>query len=208
MRTELYPFGIVPVTTQQVATAYPNIVATTKKVNMLERDGRIIRLKKGLYVVSPEENEIPLSKELIANHIYAPSYVSMQSALRYYGLIPETVYVTQSMTVKTSRDFENTIGRFEYTQLARKVFGVGVRIEKTEHAAFTIATPEKALCDLIANTSGLTLRYLKDVKNYLEDDIRFDLEALKDFNLQILHEYAAVGKKSDSIKTLIRYLPK
>ncbi len=206
MKTELYPFGIVPVTTQQIATAYPNIVSATKKISKLERDERIIRLKKGLYVVSPEENEMPLSKELIANHIFAPSYVSMQSALRYYGLIPETVYVTRSMTIKPSRNFNNSLGRFEYTHMSREVFSVGVRIERTEHATFLIATPEKALCDLIANTSGLSLRFLKDVRRYLEDDIRFDMDALADIDLQILHDYVAVGKKADSIKTLIKYI--
>ncbi len=206
MKTELYPFGIVPVTTQQIASAYPKIASITEKVRRLEHDGRIIRLKKGLYVVSQEENEIPLSKELIANHIFAPSYVSMQTALRYYGLIPESVYVTQSMTVKPSRDFDTPLGRFEYTHIAREAFGVGVRIEQTPHAAFTIATPEKALCDLIANTFGLTLRYIKDVERYLEEDIRFDTDAIHSFDVQTLNDYASVGKKADSIKALIKYL--
>ncbi len=206
MKTELYPFGIVPVTTQQIASAYPKIASITEKVRRLEHDGRIIRLKKGLYVVSQVENEIPLSMELIANHVYAPSYVSMQSALRYYGLIPETVYVTQSMTVKPSRDFNTPLGRLEYTHIAREAFGVGVRMEQTDYATFTIATPEKALCDLIANTFGLTLRYIRDVERYLEEDIRFDIDAIRDFDLQILNEYTTVGKKADSIKALIKYI--
>ena len=54
----------------------------------LEQKNYVIRLKRGLYVVSPEVSRVPLSLELIANHLYAPSYVSMSSALRYYGLIP------------------------------------------------------------------------------------------------------------------------
>lgn len=57
----------------------------------LEAAGKIIRLKKGLYVVDPKVSRIALSTEIIANHLYAPSYVSMQTALRYYGLIPEAV---------------------------------------------------------------------------------------------------------------------
>ncbi len=208
MKTELHPFGIVPVTAQQIASVYPNIMSTAKKVSKLEQEGRIIRLKKGLYVVSPKENEMPLSKELIANHIYAPSYVSMQTALRYYGLIPEAVYTTQSMTIKTCRDFYNSLGQFKYYNTSHEAFAIGVRIERTEHAAFTIATPEKALCDLIAKTIGLSLRYLKDVRQYLEDDIRFDMDALADFDLQLLRNYAAVGKKADSIKTLIQFISK
>ncbi len=206
MKTELYSFGAVPVTVRQLASAYPDISAPQQKVALLERDGRIIRLKRGLYVVSPRENETTLSKELIANHIYAPSYVSLQSALRFYGLIPEAVYVTQSMTLKASRSFHNALGLFTYTHIAREAFGVGVRTHVAEGLAFAIATPEKALCDLIASTPRLSLRYLKDVECYLEDDMRFDMDALRDFNIDILRDYAAVGKKADAIRTLIKFL--
>ncbi len=59
---------------------------------------------------NPEITGKILSTELIANHLYAPSYVSMSSALRYYGLIPETVYTKQSMTLKHSRDFDTPFG--------------------------------------------------------------------------------------------------
>ncbi len=206
MRTELTAFSNIPITTQQLVSLYPTISAPQQKIALLERDGRIIRLKRGLYVVSPNENEVALSKELIANHLYAPSYVSMQAALRFYGLIPERVHVTQSMTVKSSRTFENTLGIFEYVRIARDAFGIGLRIEQADGFAFTIATPEKALCDLIANTSGINLRYLKDVEQYLDEDLRFDMDALVDMNIQILRDYAEVGKKSDSINTLIKYL--
>ena len=157
-------------------------------------------------MVSQEENELPLSKELIANHVFAPSYVSMQTALRHYGFIPKSVYVTQSMTVKPSLDFDTPLGHFGYTHIAREAFGIGLRIEQTPHAAFTIATPEKALCDLIANTFGLTLRYIKDVERYLEEDIRFDVDAIQNFDVQLLSDYTSVGKKADSIKALIKFL--
>ncbi len=208
MKTELSQLGIVPVTTRQLASLYPQVALPQQRVRLLERDGRIIRLKKGLYVVSPRENEQLLSTELIANHIYAPSYVSMHTALRFYGLIPEAVYLTQSMTVKASRTFENSLGRFDYTHVSREVFHIGVTIHQTDGIAFTIATPEKALCDLIAHTHGLNLRYVKDVATYLEQDLRLDMDALPHLDLNILKAYASVGKKAQSINTLIKFLDK
>ena len=69
---------------------------------------------------NPEITGKILSTEVIANHLYAPSYVSMSSALRYYGLIPETVYTKQSMTLKHSRDFEMCIRDRKYVENIQK----------------------------------------------------------------------------------------
>lgn len=72
-----------------------------------------------------------------------------------------------------------------------------------------MATPEKALCDLIAHSSKLYLRYLKDVENYLEDDLRMDIEDFLHMDASIFERYAqADGKKANSIETLIKYLKK
>ena len=69
-----------------------------------------------------------------------------------------------------------------------------------------IASPEKALCDLISNSAKVNLRYLKDVENYLEHDIRMDMDEFYKFDATIFAEYLKVGKKSDSIATLLKYL--
>ena len=69
-----------------------------------------------------------------------------------------------------------------------------------------MATPEKALCDLIANSPKVNLRYLKDVEIYLEDDIRMEMDDFKNMDISIFELYAQVGKKSKSIETLIKYL--
>ena len=97
MAMDLEHIANIPVTTSAISSLFSEMKAGNQKVRNLELGGKIIRLKKGLYVVDPSVSHVPLSSELIANHIYAPSYVSMSSALRYYGLIPETVYITQSM---------------------------------------------------------------------------------------------------------------
>ena len=206
MNRELREIGVIPVTTSIIESFYPDLKSAEKKVVWLEKNGYIIRLKRGLYVVNPEYTGKRLSNELIANHLYAPSYVSMSTALRYYGLIPEAVYVNQSMTVKHSRSFQTPIGNYDYKCISREAFAVGVRTERFADYAFLIASPEKALCDLIANSSKVNLRYMKDVENYLENDIRMDVDEFMKFDPSVLEEYIKVGKKADSIATLLKYL--
>lgn len=206
MNRKLREIGVIPVTTSIIESFYPDLKSSEKKVVWLEKNGYIIRLKRGLYVVNPEYTGKRLSNELIANHLYAPSYVSMSTALRYYGLIPEAVYVNQSMTVKHSRCFQTPIGNYDYKYISREAFAVGVRTERFADYAFLIASPEKALCDLIANSSKVNLRYMKDVENYLENDIRMDMEEFMKFDPRVLEEYIKVGKKADSIATLLKYL--
>ena len=93
MDMNLNNIGNVPVTTSVIASLFPELKSPEKKVVWFEKQGYIIRLKRGLYVLNPELSGKMLSTELIANHLYAPSYISMSSALRYYGLIPEAVYM-------------------------------------------------------------------------------------------------------------------
>ena len=110
------------------------------------------------------------------------------------------------MTIKHSRNFENQFGRFEYTSISRDAFPVGLRMMEDSGVSVIIASPEKALCDLVANTPMLTLRYKRDVVRYLEDDIRFDMDALQNMDLQIFREYISVGKKPQSINTIIKFI--
>lgn len=196
----------VPVSTAVFSTLYPRIRALNKKVGEIEKSGQVIRLKKGLYVANPKVSGVPLSVELIANHIYAPSYVSMQSALRFYGLIPEAVYTTVSMTLKHSRRFVNDVGRFEYVHISKEAFPIGLTRQRSGDAAFIIATPEKALCDLIAGSSDVTLRYISETRAYLEDYIRFDMDALPHLDRTVFEQYAEVGKKKSSICTILKFL--
>lgn len=206
MNRELSEIGTIPVTTSIIESLYPELKSPDKKVVWLEKQGFIIRLKRGLYVVHPKHSGKTLSSELIANHLYAPSYISMSTALRYYGLIPEAVYVHQSMTVKHSRNFQTPIGIYEYKYISREVFPIGVRSIHKGDYAFLIASPEKALCDLIANSSKVNLRYMKDVEIYLEQDIRMDMEEFYKMDATIFENYIKVGKKADSISTLLKFL--
>ena len=206
MRSILADIRNVPVSSTAIASLYPEVKTKWKKIEQLEKEGEIIRLRRNLFVANPEESGIKLSLGLIANHLLAPSYVSMSTALRYYGLIPEGVYVTQSMTFKAARTYSTPIGNFSYTHISKESYPIGLTQIKENGVLYIMATPEKALCDLIANTSGINLRYKKEAQIYLENDIRFDMEAFAEMNKDTFLEYAKVGKKVSSILTLLKLL--
>lgn len=89
----------------------------SKMLMRKERDGRVVRLKRGLYRLT----EVEVNEYLLANKIYSPSYVSLETALSYYGVIPESVYVVISVTTKPTRSFEVEGKRFLY-QTSKKRF--------------------------------------------------------------------------------------
>lgn len=130
----------------------------------------------------------------------------MSTALQYYGLIPEAVYVHQSMTVKHFLSFQTPDGCYDYKYISRKAFPIGLRSMNKGDYEFLIASPEKALCVLIANSSKVILRYMKDVEIYLEQNIRIDMDEFYKMDVSIFEDYIHVGKKADSISTLLNFL--
>ncbi len=207
MNNPLVQFGNIPVTTSSIESLFPHIIDGAQKIRLLERDKHIIRLKRGLYICSPEITGERLSTELIANHLYAPSYISMSSALYYYGLIPERAYTVQSMTLKCYRKFDTPLGRFEYKHISKEAFSVGLTCIQRDGYAFVMATPEKALCDLIASSPYVNIRYYKDAVDYLKKFIRMDIYDFRVMRREIFEEYIEVGgKKCDSIKKLLTLL--
>ncbi len=202
----LAQFRNIPIDSSILKSLLSSYAKPTNKIEALVKEGILIRLKRGLYVLSPKTAGCLLSTELIANHIYGPSYVSMESALRYYGLIPESVYTMRSITLKRSREFRNGVGLFEYIQCNDAYYPIGIRQEQSGEAVFLIASPEKALCDMIAYTSILRPRFIKAMETYLEEDLRFDMEQLQSFDTNILRALAEVSKKKDDINNLIKII--
>jgi len=201
---DLKQLGIIPINYALLGSLFGGYKSPRNKIANLEFEGKIIRLKRGMYVVSPGESGKLLSTELIANHIYGPSYVSMESAMRYYGLIPESVRMVQSMTIKRSRVFENSVSRFEYIACREDYYPIGVTQKITDDYSFLIASPEKALCDLIAYTPAVRPRFINALRLYLEDDIRLDMEAFFRMNAEIFRECAEAGKKKNDLNNLIK----
>jgi predicted transcriptional regulator of viral defense system len=202
----LIKFGNIPVQTGTIAVCFDKMSSPSEKIRTLEKDGQLIRLKRGLYVVSSEVSGKPVNACLCANHIYGPSYVSQQWALRWYGLIPEQVYTMTSVTTKHTRMFENAIGRFTYEQVKPEYFAIGVNNIEEHGVSFLIASREKALCDFILHDSYVPCQSVKSLWKYLEEDIRFDMDELMTFDVSIIEACAKAGRKENILNNLIKIL--
>jgi hypothetical protein len=111
------------------------------------------------------------------------------------------------MTTKRAKQFENAFGRFEYISVPTDYFSIGIRQQIVDNEyAYLIATPEKALCDLILATSNLRLQSVKAMQAYLEDDLRIDFSAVQNFDLDIIRQCIEVGRKKGELELLMRFL--
>jgi len=182
--------------------------APTKKIHELMKAGVLKGIKKGLYIFSPEYAEGPVSKEVLANLIYGPSYISLEYALAHYGLIPERVETVTSVTPKRNKFFQTSIGVFTYRKLAVAKYREGVELVSiTPGRTVFMASPEKALLDYIVLGKVLGIKSVSDARSFLQEDLRIDsgswikLDALKlhrlnrfykskaaDFVVQVLEE--------------------
>lgn len=122
--------GIIPVNKDVLVSFYGNLKDPKKKLSELERKGFIIRGKRNLYVVAPKVHNQEISRELVANHLYGPSYISLESALAYYGLIPERVFTMRSVTTKLHKQYDTPLGHFEYVKVPAQYYPIGVRLQK------------------------------------------------------------------------------
>ncbi len=130
----------------------------------LGKGGIFLKLRNGLYMIKDARP----SQFFIANKLYEPSYVSLSSALSYYGIIPETVYACTSITAKIPREFTTPKGDFIYRRIKKIAFtGYGLRFIDGENVL--IAEPEKALADYL---------YFVDLKRVSLND-RLDLKKIK-----------------------------
>jgi predicted transcriptional regulator of viral defense system len=178
------------------------------KVTTLLRQGDIIRVKKGLYVFGDELRRRPFSRELLANLIYGPSFVSLDSALSFHGLIPERVEALTSVTTKRPKSFDTTIGWFIYRQSPRSSFYLGMdRVEEGD-VAFLIATPERALADKVRDDRGHALTNREEAARYLFEDLRIDETGFRQLEPDRLEELAMAlrSRKVATCANLLRHL--
>ena len=161
------------------------------KINDLLKKGEIIRVKKGLYVFGPELSQKPYSKEVLANLIYGPSYISLIYALSYYGLIPERVETVTSITNKKNKNFDTPIGKFSYRYINPSLFSYGITLTKIDQIRTVLmATKEKALCDYLYYSNKFNDN--NHLKKYILDDLRIEKKALKKFNLTKVKKLASL----------------
>lgn len=168
------------------------------------RDSSIVRVKKGLYVFGENYRKGVICKESLANLIYGPSYLSLEYALSYYGLIPERVEQITSMTPLRSKIFQTPIGVFSYDHLHPRKFAIGITlIEIDSRHKILIATPEKALADRIAFHKNLTST--QDVHSFVCDGLRVEEDSLAKLRVPLLKEIEEVYQ-NPAVKHLTQFV--
>lgn len=110
--------------------------------------GRLVQLRRGVYVLPEHYRDHQNCAFYAANVLKKPSYISLEKALEFYGLIPEAVKVYTSITSKRAGHFKNDIGDFDYRHICEELFW-GYQPIMMEGQAVFMARPEKALLDLI-----------------------------------------------------------
>lgn len=161
------------------------------KISDLLKKDIIIRVKKGLYVFGDGYRQRPYTREILANLIYGPSYISLDYALQYHGLIPERVDAVTSVTTGRSRKFYTPVGLFTYRMISLEAFRIGMdRIETGEGRGFLMATPGKALADKVREVRGVRIQTAREMQRYLENDLRIDLTRVRELNSDYLNAIA------------------
>lgn len=157
------------------------------KITDLLRQGAILRIKKGIYVFGERYRRLPFSREVLANMIYGPSYISLDYALHYYGMIPERVEAVTSVTCARGRRFSTPVGLFIYRGISMNAYQIGIdHVVLDRGHTFLIAVPEKALSDKIHDDRGTSVRTHTEMRTYLLDNLRIDPETLEKLNADIL----------------------
>ncbi len=139
--------------------------------------GLFLKLRNNFYILKDSRP----SHYYIANKLHEPSYVSLETALSHYGIIPEVVYTTTSVTAKGSREYNTPIGSFSYQHIKKPVY-TGYSLREVEGQKAFVADPEKALADYL---------YFVDLKkNSLNDRLE-----LKNIDRTKLTQYAKLFKR-------------
>lgn len=202
----LRQLGNVPIDVAVLKDVFHEYLSPVKKVQALEQAGMLIKLKRGLFVVSPQISGKMLSLELIANHLYGPSYVSLHYALRHYGLIPERVFLVTSVTTRHTRRFENSLANFSYRGVSKDYFPIGVRSEEADGIAYLIATPEKAICDMLMQERYVPDQSVASLEVFFEEDMRIEIEDLRSMNRDIIRACMEVGNKKNILANLLKLM--
>jgi hypothetical protein len=165
--------------------------------------GYLIQLRRGLYIPGPNSGLILPELFTISNHLYGPSYISLESALSFWGLIPERVFGVYAISLLRSKVMETPVGRFEYRNMSDRYYYLGVNsISLTSKQRVLMANKEKAVIDKIVLTAGVQFRSKEDVIGYFDRDLRVEMEDLFEFDLNMIRSWIPKLPKQRSFEKL------
>jgi len=178
------------------------------KIAYMVKKGELIRLKKGVYIFGEDYQTTSPDTINIANTLYAPSYVSFDYALSYYGLIPERVHEITSAMMRMKKEFDTPLGRFTYKPVPLQAYALGVDwLYDDIHGGKLIATSEKSLCDKIRSDRGIGRLSQQKLRDYLEFDLRIDMDLLYTLDTTLILAIAT-AYKSSNLKNLSKIISK
>ena len=163
------------------------------KINNLCKKALIRPIKQGVYLISEDLGFRPYSKEILANLIYGPSYISLETALAHYGFIPERVEATTSICFGRGKSFATSVGDFEYHNIKKTIYPLGVQLKEIFKGFFCqYATPEKALLDFIyIKENKGEFKNQSDYFEFICDSYRLDLQMMTSaVSLKKLQQYS------------------
>lgn len=184
---------------QEVKQVFPDF--ESRRFYEWQKKGYIKKLASQFYVfadkkISESENNF------IANKLFEPSYVSLESALRYYNLIPEVVFLTTSITTRKTKAIKTAVGNFQYRSVKENLF-FGYKIVNFNGVAYKIAEPEKALLDFLYLRSDLKTEDDFSELRISEDDYR---EIINQDKLKKYLEFFNSSTLNRKIKVLNKFL--
>lgn len=170
-----------------------------KILNMVKHQA-LFPVIRGLY-----ETDKNVSGYLLASSIYNPSYLSLDFALSFYGLIPETVYTFTSVTFKKNKKktYKTSFGTYTYRDIPELAYPVGITIRYEGTYSFLIADQEKALCDKLYTLKPVT--NIKDLEYVLFNNLRIEEDTFYSLDTEKLKAYANLYQ-STTLDTLTKLL--
>ncbi len=148
------------------------------KINDMLHKKEIIRVKKGLYVLGEPYAKTPFYLETLSNLIYGPSYISLEYALSFYGMIPERTETVTAVTNKRNKVFNTPVGCFTYRFIRAGLYPYGITmINLDEKHNIIIASREKAMADILYFNNRLN--NVSEMESFLFQDLRMDEKELK-----------------------------
>lgn len=156
--------------------------STTTLVNLKNwvNKGYLVMLRRGLYIIAEATKKF--DSMVYATKIYSPSYVSMEMALSFYGIIPEAVFTVTSITTRKTKKFKTSLGNFSYQKIKTEAFG-GFEAKKQEEISFNLALPEKAVVDFLYLNRNVLDGTLEQFRGYrFNEDFKFDAKKLLNFS--------------------------
>lgn len=156
------------------------------------KTGRLIQLRRGLYALAPAWRKVEPHPFVVANKLQRGSYISLQSALSFHGVIPEYVPVVTSVGPGRPEMLRNLLGSFQFNHIAPVMLYGYSRLEVAPRQFAFVASAEKALLDLVYLTPQA------DSPDYLRE---LRLQNLDAINIQTLHNLAGRSGRPKRLRT-------